>query len=130
MNDEPEDRKLLELGRELSEHLLCRSDRRDSEALFQARQRALLAIASRERAPSRRGGWLAATAVAGVAALSVVMILRLWDGASPQGRPDEHAAFLAKNLMEDEAPWHENLDMLQNMDFTLWLDMADPEDAG
>jgi hypothetical protein len=32
--------------------------------------------------------------------------------------------------MEDEAPWHENLDMLQNMDFTLWLDMADPEDAG
>jgi hypothetical protein len=130
MNDEPEEKELLELGRELSEHLLRRTEERDREALFQARQRALLTTVSRERAPSRRGGWLAATAAAGVAALGIVMVAHVWDGVSPPGHPDGREAFLAKNLMEDEAPWHENLDMLQNMDFTLWLDMADPEDAG
>ena len=86
---------------------------------------------SKHHNTTRIGGWLTATAVAGVAVLGIMIIPRMWDGTSSQHQPDQNNDFLSKNFMEDEAPWHENLDMLQNMDFTLWLDMAEPEeDAG
>jgi hypothetical protein len=130
MNNEHSDENLLGLGRELSQHLLRHSDPRDEEALYQARRRAFAAGALPHRNVKRNGAWLAAVAATGLAAFTIVMVSHLWDGTSERNIPGEHDAFLAKSFTEDEAPWRENLDMLQNMDFSLWLDMADPEDAG
>lgn len=130
MSEIPEERKLLELGRELSERLLRQSDPRDSEALFQARRRALQAITPPARATAKRGGWLPAAVITSITAFAIAMILHWWDDSPLQNDTGEHSDFLAKNFTADEAPWNENLDMLQNMDFSLWLDMADPQDAG
>ena len=60
MSDKPEEKQLLELGRDLSEHLLRQTARQDREALFQARRRALLTIKAHERYTKRSGGWLPA----------------------------------------------------------------------
>ena len=131
MNDTPEEKKLLKLGRDVSEQLLRQTARHDREALFQARRRALLTIKAHEHSTMKSGGWLPAAVVAGIAALSILMVSQRWDKHPLQDASQEqHSAFLAKNLMDDDAPWNEDLDMLQNMDFSLWLDMAGPEDAG
>ena len=130
MNNENSDEKLLSLGRELSQHLLRHSGPRDEEALYQARRRALAPNASTHRSVRRNSAWLAGIAATGIAAFTIVMVSHLWDGISGGNIRNEHDTFLAKNFTEDEAPWRENLDMLQNMDFSLWLDMADPDDAG
>jgi hypothetical protein len=130
MNDEPEEKKLLEMGRDLSKHLLRQTAQQDQEALLQARRRALLAIKTHERSTARSGGWLPAAVVTGIAALSIVMISQRWDKHPLQEAQQEHSTYLAKNVMDADAPWNEDLDMLQNMDFSLWLDMAGSEDAG
>ena len=130
MSVKPEEKKLLELGRDLSEHLLRQTAHQDREALFQARRRALLTIKPHQRYTKKSGGWLPAAVVAGIAAFSIVMISQRWDKHPLQDASQEHSTFLAKNLMDDDAPWNEDLDMLQNMDFSLWLDMTEPEDAG
>ena len=130
MNDTPEEKKLLKLGRDVSEQLLRQTARHDREALFQARRRALLTIKAYEHSAVKSGGWLPAAVVAGIAAFSIVMISQRWDKHPLQDASQEHSTFLAKNLMDDDAPWNEDLDMLQNMDFSLWLDMTEPEDAG
>ena len=131
MSDTPEEKKLLDLGRDVSEQLLRQTDHHDREALFQARRRALLTIKAHEHSTMKSGGWLPAAVVAGIAALSILMVSQRWDKHPLQDATQEqHSAFLAKNLMDDDAPWNEDLDMLQNMDFSLWLDMAGPEDAG
>ena len=130
MNDEQKEKQLLELGRELSERLLSQSDQRDDEALLRARRRALRASTPSSRATVRHGGWLPAAVVTGAAAFAVIMMLRIWDGSPEQYTSDEHSPFLATNFTADEAPWDENIDMLRDMDFSLWLDMAGLEDAG
>ena len=130
MSDDRDEKKLLELGRDLSAHLLRQTAQQDREALFQARRRAVLTIKTHERSALKSGGWLPAAVVTGIAALSIVMISQRWDRHPLQEAQQEHSAFLAKNLMDADAPWTEDPDMLQNMDFSLWLDMAGPEDAG
>ena len=136
MNDEQKEKQLLELGRELSERLLSQSDQRDDEALLRAlssvrrRSSALRASTPSSRATVRHGGWLPAAVVTGAAAFAVIMMLRIWDGSPEQYAPDEHSPFLATNFTADEGPWDENIDMLRDMDFSLWLDMAGLEDAG
>jgi hypothetical protein len=124
---EAEEKKLLELGRELSERLLRQPERHTSEALFQARQRALQKITPRTPAG---GKWFPAAVAMGIATLGIVMLLRLWNGSELQTNADDHGAFMVKTLTAEDAPWDENPEMLENMDFTLWLDMAGPEDAG
>ena len=130
MSVKPEEKKLLELGRDLSEHLLRQTAHQDREALFQARRQALLTIKPHQRYTKKSGGWLPAAVVTGIAALAVVMISQRWDESPLQDASQEHSAFLANNFMDNDAPWNEDPDMLQNMDFSLWLDMAGPEDAG
>lgn len=129
MNEGSEDKKLLALGRELSEHLLRQSDQRDNEALLQARRRALQTIKPRPRGVTRHNYWLPATVMTGTAAAFAMVIILQWHGTSaPVSK--EHDASLTNQLAETTGPWNENLDMLQSMDFTLWLDMAEPQDAG
>jgi len=130
MSDDRDEKKLLELGRDLSEHLLRQTAQQDREALLQARRRTVLTIKTHERSALKSGGWLPAAVVTGIAALSIVMISQRWDRHTLQDASQEPGAFLAKNLMDDDAPWNEDPDMLQNMDFSLWLDIAGPEDAG
>ena len=125
-----EEMKLLELGRELSEHLQRRSDPHTGAALVQARQRALQQIAARAQAAPGHGRWFPAAAAAGVAALGIALFLQLWNGGELQPDADEHGTFMMKTFTAEEAPWDENPEMLENMEFTLWLDMAGPEDAG
>ena len=130
MSNDSEEKKLLELGRDLSEQLLRQVDHQDREALLQARRQALQGAAPATRKSAQGRNWLPAAVVAGIAFLSIVLISQLWNGNPLHNGYDERGAFLANNIMEDDAPWNENLDMLQNMDFTLWLDMAGPENAG
>jgi hypothetical protein len=127
---EAEEKKLLELGRELSERLLRQPERHTSEALSQARQRALQKITARTQRAPDSGKWLPAAVAMGVATLGIVMLLRLWNGSELPTNADDHGAFMVKTLTTEDAPWDENPGMLENMEFTLWLDMAGPEDAG
>ena len=127
---EAEEKKLLELGRELSESLLRRPELHSSEALFQARQRALQKIGpGTQRAPAG-GKWFPAAVAVSLATFGIVMLLRLWNGSELQPDSDDHGAFMVKTLAAEDAPWEEDPEMLENMEFTLWLDMAGPEDAG
>ena len=129
MNEGSEDKKLLAFGRELSEHLLRQPDQRDSEALLQARRRALQTIRPRAYGVMRHNYWLPAAAMTGMAAAFAMVIILQWHGPSAP-ISEEHDAALTNQLAEANGPWNENLDMLQNMDFSLWLDMAEPQDAG
>lgn len=126
---EAEEKKLLELGRALSERLLQQPERRTSDALFQARQRALQKITVRTR-HTPAGKWFPAAVAVSLATFGIVMLLRLWNGSELQPDADDHGAFMVKTLAAEDAPWEENPEMLENMEFTLWLDMAGPEDAG
>jgi hypothetical protein len=127
---ESEEQKLLALGRELSERLQDGSDPRAGEALFRARQRALQQFAAATRRAPDYGRWLPTAVAAGVATLGIVLVLQLWNGAELRPDAEDRGAFVMQTFAADEAPWDEDPDMLENMDFTLWLDMAGPEDEG
>ncbi len=126
MNDDIKQYELLKMGRELSEHLDRQTDPRGNDALLAARRRALRSITEREDRIRPHTGWLPAAAVASIAAISVAFVIHFQNDAAPE----EHDALLASNFIESEGPWQENPEMLQDMDFTLWLDMTDSEDAG
>lgn len=123
MSDDTEHRELLALGHALEERLSRRTA--DDAALLAARRRALQSIASNEdRARPRADNWFPAAAVASIAALSVALVFQF------NLKPQNGGPIPSEHVVEADGPWQENPDMLQNMDFTLWLDMAEPEDAG
>lgn len=130
MSNETENDKLLRLGQDLSAQLYSWTAEQDGDALLQARRQALRSLAQVDQTPVRRRGWMPAAVVVGMTALLIVMVTPLWyKDASMNQQGEIQVALQTNNLLDSDAPWHEDLDMLQDIDFTLWLDMTGLEDA-
>lgn len=119
------DRRLEELGRDLYRGVLRDDDPATQDALYQARRRALAAIPNgHQRSRWRTPAWISAGAVTA----SLMAIALVWYLQPPNHVQPTPAAIPA--MANDTAAWKEDPALLDNLDFAVWLDVAEPGDAG
>lgn len=97
-------------------------DRLDAATLSRLNQGRHRALAELDRGQSDRGVWLRWVPVTGVAAAALVTVMVL-NGEAPNDQPVTASDF--EMLLEEES-----LEMLDELEFYTWLELADTEASG
>lgn len=119
------DKPLEELGCDLYRRFLHVDDPATQDALYQARRRALAAIPKGYHRRRWRGpAWISAGAVTATL-MAAALVWHLQPPIHVQSTP---AAIPA--MANNAAAWKEDPALLENLDFAVWLAVAEPGDAG
>jgi len=120
MNEAGKDRDTAERAKALFETSVERLDAATLSRLNRGRQRALEEL----RSGRRLGAWLRWVPATGVAAAAVLTVMIMNDPAVPL--PEESLSVTDfELLMEDDS-----LEMLEDLEFLLWLETAEPDANG